>query len=95
MKTKHTPGPWIENENYTVDGKSTGTYSIWTNEESTHYIGEITFKSNARLIAAAPGLLAALEFVNKWIVLRSDRGDNFPSQLTNTVSAAIAKATGQ
>lgn len=58
----HTPGPWIENEQLRHDGTSAGTgFDIWTNSEQAHYVGSATRRDNARLIAAAPAMLKALQ----------------------------------
>lgn len=50
-------------------------------------------QANARLIAAAPDLLAACEFVAKYAAMREGKGDPLPEQLTRAVQAAITKAT--
>lgn len=65
---KHTPGPWITSEGsaHVLYGGS-GTYTaIATPVEcegrfGTHPISREERKANARLIAAAPTMLAALE----------------------------------
>ena len=62
METKHTPGPWNQLEHWasitTNDGYAICdmalTYSSLSNEE---------LEANARLIAAAPDLLEALQFL--------------------------------
>ena len=51
-------------------------------------------RANATLIAAAPDLYAALEFVRKYAVMRASKGDALPAQLTSAVNAALAKAEG-
>ena len=63
MDAKHTPGPW------TVTPTLTGTLSINKTENvpiatvggAGWHLGKETAEANARLIAAAPDLLAALE----------------------------------
>lgn len=52
-------------------------------------------KANAALIAAAPDMHEALSFVAKFVALRTDRGDQFPSQLTAAVRAALVRAEGR
>ena len=66
-------------------------------EPHPHYGGGIDYDTrdaNARLIASAPDLYAALEFVRKYAVMRASKGDALPAQLTSAVNAALAKAEG-
>lgn len=88
--SKHTPGPWTAREpNGPGMGWRVGPAWLgekpWSDETS----------ANARLIAAAPDLLAALEAATAEI--RAIYGDQPPA--TNSVvmliEAAIAKAKGQ
>lgn len=85
MSAQHTPGPWALTEKAVVASASTPIahrVKWWS-------IGqlEIEENANARLIAAAPDLLAALQGV----VRVADRAtDEF-----DAARAAIAKATGQ
>jgi hypothetical protein len=65
-------------------------------------------KANAELLASAPTLLEqnsllkeqvrvmreALGFVQKYIALRTSRGQTFPSQLTNSINAALNFSEG-
>lgn len=61
MGAKHTPGPWYIEE----PSKGTPCHIVYggpTNAEvASVFSGEADQKSNARLIAAAPELLAACE----------------------------------
>ena len=103
--TTHTPGPWTA---------YAGTVFTGTREEPTHIariakgqIGERVVsdrderRENARLIAACPDLLKALQEVYKW-GQRSEheRQQNGPMlkdylrQAAETAHAAIAKAGG-
>lgn len=84
--TKHTPGPWTAGK-----FQDTGL----NNQISVHpaictaYGAKEEAEANARLIAAAPEMLAALQEVQIYV-------DNFgESHLTELVSFAISKATGQ
>lgn len=91
MNTQHTPGPW----NYSGPCEITGRYSIFHNGPLA-YCADTTAKpgdgeANARLIAAAPDLLAALQNVAACF----DAND--PDSMANAMAdarAAIAKATG-
>jgi hypothetical protein len=96
-ETKHTPGTWDrepemefeeERPNWRItdkDGNEIATvYAGWAEEHS---------EANARLISAAPELLATLEKVMRWV-------DSHPRKATIVQSvkeeawAALAKAAG-
>lgn len=91
---KHTPGPWKF-----TDGTITYTQFNIETEEYHHngFIGEIgggnqrneEIKANAKLIAAAPDLLAAcVEFVRK-----CECGEAWSTRSYNQMKEAIKKAT--
>lgn len=97
MTTQHTPAPWsVEIDHHTaapefirtyVDGEMYDLASVLCDET-----GNAT--ANARLIAAAPDLLAALQMVNR--VWSHDQTANFaPDSPVAIVRAAITKATGE
>ena len=84
METKHTPGPWA------IDGE--GTNAMVRGADLTivavrHRLTGPTHEANARLIAAAPELLEALESI------LSDACDN--GAYWDKARAAIAKARGE
>ncbi len=95
MKTaQHTPGPW-----HTVDHKS-GTFEILGDD--TYPVlrirgGMTPTNSNARLIAAAPDLLAALNGLLYGIIPTEDSQADaeVKAYWCAQARAAIAKATGQ
>jgi hypothetical protein len=84
INTKHTKGPWFVDDN-----------QIWGNGIPLAEIYKITVMSkeeqsaNARLIAAAPELLEALQ---EFIKLGSSAGSN--ENLIAQATLVIAKATG-
>jgi hypothetical protein len=86
-QTTHTPGPWAfdydQNYNrFNLRGKTSfGHFQGWSSDGVTT---EAEDKANARLIAAAPDLLAALEH----IVSTQIATENF----LKCARAAIAKA---
>jgi hypothetical protein len=80
---KHTPGPWSKSERgYIFAGDSciASTSDLDENE------------ANARLIAAAPDLLAALEQSLSWLSSYPGGGAN---AAWRKASEAIAKARGE
>lgn len=89
MSTTHTPGPWH------ADQLPSGDYRIIYNA-TKNWLAKVycdgeseAAKADAALIAAAPGLLAALKFTQSdpcFVLLGSVTKDE--------VRAAIAKATG-
>lgn len=101
---KHTPGPWTvqferEATNHTEDHR----HDIL--DSQAKYLGRFTrsgmtdyeeSKANARLIAAAPELLEALEHTHTWLCEHfGDIGDGSMECLCQEVEAAIAKAKGE
>jgi len=100
-KFKHTPGPWKVkiNAHPTTDGSSWG----WVGQDKIRQLDEIpgvnvtweegrASEANAKLIAAAPDMLKALEFVREYF-LKNDRTpyQHLAYELINSV---IKKATG-
>lgn len=91
---KHTPGPWF------VDHKSPFLVRAGDDIDGRHiaHIGPANYtprfdvdEPNAKLIAAAPDLLEALEYCLDCL------GDEFalPSDCQSTARAAIARARGE
>lgn len=89
MTTQHSPGPWYidcQNESATI-----GYRAIVDKEGYTVCSPSPMGQANARLIAAAPALLAALQNI-----LLCDEAQDVES-MANAIQdarAAIAKATG-
>ena len=93
MTSQHTPGPWTYHyepklNRHVVRAGFAGERGIC----STYGAGAKSYEcaANARLIAAAPDLLAALEAVADYWA-----GGDVPEALDTQMSAAIAKARGQ
>lgn len=90
--TDFTPGPWhTERE---ADGARTIVEDAQDNEiaiVSWVYLTAATAQeaANARLIAAAPDLLAALQLVNRL------HSHHWPSDVTDVVDDALLKAVGE
>lgn len=91
MATQHTPGPWIWGDNFN------GLYGAGPRNEVLDYAGYEgmslrygpSMQANARLIAAAPDLLEALQAISNPCL------DDFSmSCVLEKARAAIAKATG-
>lgn len=86
MKSKHTPGPWIaENE--------VSCIKIWSRSNGRTVLARVgsndTDEANARLIAAAPELLRLLG------LLVRDTWRNSTLELRHECERAIAKAEGR
>ena len=91
-KQGHTPGPWT----YGVPSPG-ANFSIYSTKMSIGRLGIASNskraaegEANARLIAAAPDLLAALKMVQ-----RSTEWPTMESETQDAVSAAISRATGE
>lgn len=94
MSTKHTPGPWqLDHRGYTfiVAAPKHGyiTRDVCRMDAST--MSAFHREANARLIAAAPDLLTALEEVLPHVEFSHRQ---FKAEV-DAARAAIAKATGQ
>ncbi len=96
--SKHTPGPWrvgygfMESGVFSADGKTlvAGTHGSARNWRRQEQIAEQD--ANARLIAAAPELLAALMGLRLYVdpMMGGEEVDN----AIRAANAAIAKAKG-
>ena len=86
--TQHTPGPWLAGQTITAadPDRAPGSY------ERITIASRVNNMANARLIAAAPELLAALI----GLLEQADLGevDAETAPLVEAARAAIAKATG-
>ena len=86
---KHTLGPWTAEPNY----EDEGFFNVWRDEGGSGFtVAEgIGVEANARLIAAAPDLLEALQAIERGLTNgQKERGETFQT----IARAAIAKATG-
>ena len=93
MKVTHTPGPWRVGKKYVTD--------IYPNDGGmlvarvmTGGISNNKSHANARLIAAAPELLAALQSIAETVVYAPEGGHEEVSDCVRIAKQAIAKATG-
>jgi hypothetical protein len=76
MSTQHTPGPWKVDEPHQVLAESVGEYVAITQAEEWNALPRDQVEANARLIAAAPDLLEALQEVVKLANQAHDHWDN-------------------
>ena len=100
-QAKHTPGPWLLRSStvYALDATGT-TNRFWAQpqvgwvENGVAYTSEDELTANARLIAAAPDLLAAANRALNYIqATEGELGITLDSG--DMLRAAIAKALGQ
>ncbi len=104
MSAKHTPGPWYANS-VRVIGDAKGCdigAANGANVALVHYdpldAEPPEVKANARLIAAAPDMLAALKEASdglRYWQPQTTRGVSECNRITTMVHAAIAKAEGR
>lgn len=91
--SKHTPGPWLTDRNNVHAGRIATIHhcenndwvEIWTDKWAMTGLGEQEQEANARLIAAAPDLLYALQYTIQQLPGLAS---------VSCVAAALAKATG-
>jgi hypothetical protein len=89
--TKATPGPWAIGRKLSAQWIITGYGKDIASVKVNRFADNSTNEANAHLIAAAPGLLAALKSALDHIeTLCPDSHD----VLKTKISATIAKATG-
>jgi hypothetical protein len=94
MTTQHTPGPWVVDRSHPdwVEGTT-----IWANDVVVaHAVADQHHQTeeNARLIAAAPCLLAALQELVEYFGPMPNVDNGLDERLTNA-RAAIDNATGE
>ncbi len=89
-ETKHTPAPWSVDEPHQIYSTAICDYVALTCKETDNGI-PIPFEANARLIAAAPEMLAFIESL-------TDALGPYPfldkTQVVVDARAIISKATG-
>lgn len=94
----HTPGPWRKatnlqgHTNHVVADSYVTVCSFLTSVKSSCDRDDI--EANARLIAAAPDLLAALQSIAETVVYAPEGGHEEVSDCVRIAKQAIAKATG-
>jgi len=96
MQTKHTPGPWAHypGDRYIRDPKTDATIAfVCPDDGHCDEPQYMPWEDNARLIASAPDLLAALEAVLKYLP-DYDRLNYEFRDAVSAARAAIAKAKG-
>lgn len=99
-KPKHTPGPWSAEPGQSLaDGSN--AFDVMAPDPSEHaspgdlmVVASYLTPANARLIAAAPDLLAALVRVTN-LAVNCVPGCTLEDEAIREASAAIAKATHQ
>ena len=96
-EAKHTPGPWkIGSDNNPLDH---GKVIRSPNDEFIAGLGDGRPAADAHLIAAAPDMLEALKWTEKWIVKHGlDKAELIGGRfcevpMLTTIRATIAKAT--
>ena len=93
-----TAGPWIIDD-FDISSKAdpanliASLYAVEKDDRGGYYLGE-EFKANAKLIAAAPDLLEALQALLERLQLDGEARAWFPKE-QNDARKAIAKALAQ
>jgi hypothetical protein len=101
MSAQHTPGPWTADWNsgshgYTIAGDHIAIGTAFSLLGKRYGTGEAS--ANARLIAAAPELLAALgllETASRRVAEGHEMPDAYLRKMCERARAAIAKAEGR
>ena len=91
-EVKHTPGPWRYES---TSGSNYARIFLSANEEDGDNLRGYCGEANARLIAAAPELLEALQHIQRCIPLGGFAQIHHNSDTWAQIDAAIAKATGE
>ena len=95
---KHTPGPWVVTTcaDYWVAAEDgAGIAHCGDIEWANHEVMQHEWEANARLIAASPDMLAALEAIEQFDLSWSNSMDTNVEGIKDIASAAIAKAKGE
>lgn len=95
---QHTPGPWEPHLNeWTMQWSARDTSGRVVARPETWFVAANVQEANARLIAAAPDLLAALRSISAMLPSDEGLGGHAPMTafiaMSSRIRAAIAKAT--
>ena len=91
--SKHTPGPWETSRDAVQEGHVQIT--VYSESDGERVATVFQCEANARLIAAAPDLLAALERSLNWLASYPGGGTLSRTGPLNQAHQAIAKAKGE
>ncbi len=93
--SQHTPGPWtLSAQHIEASGKRIASASWAKVRPASMTLTAEEGAANARLIAAAPTLLAALEQVNTWLVSPMTDSETLREMYQLTL-AALRAAKGE
>lgn len=97
MTTKHTPGPWVLEDNPTVNGQQVASFEksgVMAGNRCLQVIVRSNNAADASLIAAAPEMLEALQ---RLVEIEDGPGMAVIGwcDALDAARAAIAKATGE
>jgi hypothetical protein len=101
MTTQHTPGPWIVDVAQDSDGTihsvdvREAAYGLFVAAVEAHTDEHADVMANARLIAAAPDLLAALRAIEAMPMTLQGDDWHCIQRMQQEASAAIARAEGK
>lgn len=95
MTEKHTPGPWRFWRQTRTGSEGTCTFQNLKGEEVLRAVTVTLTEADARLIAAAPELLAALRDVIGWVPGAVAWHTVAPLKAVEQARMAIFKATGE
>ena len=87
--TSHTPGPWNTQPDAVPPGHVQIT--VYADADGSRVATVFQEKANAHLIAAAPDLLAALEYALEFLTANDDGEEDVVNRIASA-KAAIAKA---
>lgn len=89
--SKHTPGPWIARKVEGAGWPGQRGYAIDFNEDQEQVVDFVYEEADALLIAAAPELLEALEYVLSVTIFAGNDGEDAEKK----ARSAIARARGE
>ena len=104
QSSKYTPGPWKAamigdypgpGGKFTVCQDTNDIRTMVCEMPHSAISGHGVREANARLIAAAPEMLEALEAVKRWEEYDPDDAGMLPSPVYDKLCAAVAKAEGR
>lgn len=107
MSGQHTPGPWVVYDTAPYDPSWELRFEVWAgtpggDDDGDCLIAERLTADHARIIAAAPDLLAVCKRLaavkhdgGVWLYWRGELMYLVPDAVLSDAEAAIAKATGE